>query len=120
MRKICKYGLLCLTALTALTSVRCLACCAQAGSPLHRAVDLGQLAVVGHSRGAKLAALMLASDGGSNIAAVLIDPVDMTPVTEKMGYPSAVVALRGLGRNAAVIGKRCVLLTELENCALTG
>ena len=31
-----------------------------AGSPLHGAVDVARLAVVGHSRGAKLAALMLA------------------------------------------------------------
>ena len=36
---------------------------------------------------------------------MLIDPVDMTGATRRMGYPSAVEALRGKGARAALIGE---------------
>ncbi|GAX82073.1 hypothetical protein CEUSTIGMA_g9501.t1 [Chlamydomonas eustigma] len=70
-------------------------------------IDLSSIVLAGHSRGGKLAALMLAQANqmGINVkAAALIDPVDMNFFTRILGYPSAVDALRGKGAKALLIG----------------
>jgi len=80
----------------------------QPGSVVYEAVDLRRVAVMGHSRGAKLAALVAAGgtpDGSpAPAAAVCVDPVDMTSQTRKAGYPSAVDALGAAPRRLALIG----------------
>ncbi len=43
--------------------------------------------------------------GDQGFCAVLIDPVDLTSITRKQGYPSASEALKGQGRMAAIIGE---------------
>jgi hypothetical protein len=58
----------------------------------------------------RLLCFLLAAPAGDQFKgshAVLIDPVDMTEETRRMGYPSAVDALRALpeGRQALVIGE---------------
>lgn len=72
---------------------------------LQDVVKLDQIGVAGHSRGAKLAALHLASGHPSVKAAFLVDPVDNTRETpESMDYPSAAKALTAADRRVAIAG----------------
>ncbi|KAL6747720.1 hypothetical protein V8C86DRAFT_1275937 [Haematococcus lacustris] len=62
-------------------------------SALYEVVDTQNVAAVGHSRGAKLAALLLAGGVAQVRSAVLVDPVDLSRETRSAAYPSAVEAL---------------------------
>lgn len=80
---------------------------ADAASPLHAQLDLGQLLTAGHSRGGKLAALALAqpASSGSVRAAYLLDPVDETKYSPASAEnPSAAAALAHSGRPVGVTG----------------
>jgi dienelactone hydrolase len=69
------------------------------------AVDLSQLCVAGHSRGAKLAALHYAANRDV-VAAVLIDPVNNTKYTaESAEYPDACKALQAAARPVGIVGR---------------
>ncbi|KAG2491471.1 hypothetical protein HYH03_010256 [Edaphochlamys debaryana] len=77
---------------------------AAAGSPLGGKMDLTKKAVMGHSRGGRLASLHLAARSDIS-ACVLVDPVDgssssWTPSTD---YPSGTAALNGTGRTVGII-----------------
>eukprot|EP00199_Chlamydomonas_sp_CCMP681_P001824 CAMPEP_0119105626 /NCGR_PEP_ID=MMETSP1180-20130426/3541_1 /TAXON_ID=3052 ORGANISM="Chlamydomonas cf sp, Strain CCMP681" /NCGR_SAMPLE_ID=MMETSP1180 /ASSEMBLY_ACC=CAM_ASM_000741 /LENGTH=365 /DNA_ID=CAMNT_0007090727 /DNA_START=57 /DNA_END=1154 /DNA_ORIENTATION=- len=62
-------------------------------SAIYEMIDLRRVGVMGHSRGAKLAALILAGAESGVSVGVLVDPMDMTRVTKQLHYPSAVEAL---------------------------
>ncbi|KAK9817015.1 hypothetical protein WJX72_008340 [[Myrmecia] bisecta] len=72
-------------------------------TPLSGLVDISKIAVAGHSRGGKLAALHLAGNPRVKTA-FLIDPVDSTTyVPPSPQNPSAVQALAGLGKRAGMV-----------------
>lgn len=75
-----------------------------AGNVMYGLLDLSQLATAGHSRGGKLAGLHLALTQGV-ATAYLIDPVDSTTYSPPSpDNPSAVAALNGLNKTAAITG----------------
>ena len=111
-------------------------------SSCFRAVDLAQLHVMGHSRGGKLAALLLANGGiqgsrrrieppisGGNGAAagaparyefrraLLLDPVD-SAFDER--FPSAVEALRGKNKTAGASLRRTTVNAHIRREILDG
>lgn len=72
---------------------------------LHQLVDMGRLAMAGHSRGAKLAALHLIQNSRIK-GAYLIDPVDNDKkyAPESEDNPSAVKALASAGKRVGIVG----------------
>eukprot|EP01024_Parvocaulis_polyphysoides_P035349 TRINITY_DN31315_c0_g1_i1.p1 TRINITY_DN31315_c0_g1~~TRINITY_DN31315_c0_g1_i1.p1 ORF type:complete len:287 (-),score=37.15 TRINITY_DN31315_c0_g1_i1:379-1239(-) len=68
-------------------------------------LNLEDFALVGHSRGGKLAALMYVKFAEYVSTVYLIDPVDNTQYTKgSEGYPSAVAALKGLNKPMGITG----------------
>jgi dienelactone hydrolase len=68
-------------------------------------MDLTRVGLSGHSRGAKLAALLLASGQPAFKAAFLVEPVDNTRETpESKDYPSAAKALQHVETPVATVG----------------
>ncbi|GIL91219.1 hypothetical protein Vretimale_18879 [Volvox reticuliferus] len=66
-------------------------------------IDFANKAVMGHSRGGKLAALHYANRTNNFKTAVLIDPVDCSSFAMGPSHPSAIAALAGKPANCGIL-----------------
>ncbi|GIL58982.1 hypothetical protein Vafri_13981 [Volvox africanus] len=66
-------------------------------------IDFSRKAVMGHSRGGKLASLHYANSTNNFTTAVLFDPVDCSLVAQGDKHPSAIAALAGVNAACDVI-----------------